>query len=329
MVCLISRDILPILPNKIRELITELPGHMLQQLEEIRLRQGRPLIIGVNRNDFMVTPLGQPTTVPEFSYLVSDQDMHRTVQLISGSSIYAFEEEIKNGFITVKGGHRVGITGKTVVDRGKVKTIKHITGLNIRIAREVIGSADKLMPLIIDRESKKLHHTLIISPPRCGKTTLLRDIIRQLSDGVPNLEFRGVTVGVVDERSEIAGCYLGLPQKNVGLRTDVLDACPKAEGMMILIRAMGPQIIATDEIGRPEDTAALEEVLNAGIKVVTTAHGANMKEILRRPVLQDIFKIGVFDRVVTLGRSRGAGTIEDVFDCRIGRSILNEVIFEC
>jgi len=322
LICMLSRDVLPVLPHKIRELITELPGEILDQIEEIRLRQGKPLMIGLTRQDIMVTPLGQPTTVPEFGYQVSDQDMLRAVQLISGSSVYAFEEEIKNGFITVRGGHRVGMTGKVIVDGGRVKNIKHITGLNIRIAREVTGAADRVISYLLDLNTSDVCHTLIVSPPRCGKTTLLRDIVRQLSNGIPKLNIRGWVVGVVDERSEIAGCYNGVAQKDVGIRTDVLDGCPKAEGMMMMIRAMGPQVIATDEVGRAEDAAALEEALNAGIKVLATAHGANRDEITQRPVLKYIMEQGIFDRMIILGRSKGVGTIEDIIDLKNDRSLL-------
>ncbi len=321
-ICMISRDILPILPGKIREMVIELPGEMLEQIEEIRLRQGRPLMVSLTRQDAIVSSSGQPTTVPEFGYIVTDQDLARAVQLISGSSIYAFEEEIRNGFLTIRGGHRVGISGKVIVDRGKVKTIKHITGLNIRVARQVLGVADRVLPYLLDPVTKEFHHTLIISPPRCGKTTLLRDLIRQLSTGIANLDFKGCTIGVVDERSEIAGCFNGVPQKDVGLRTDVIDGCPKAEGIMMLIRAMGPQLIATDEIGRQEDAGALEEALNAGIKVLTTAHGANREEIAQRPVLRYIIEQNIFARLVILGRSRGVGTVEDILDFKSGRSIM-------
>lgn len=319
---MMSQNIFPILPNRIREIICALPSEILNQVEEIRMRQGKPLILGLTKEDIMVTPSGQSTGVAEFGYEVCDQDMMRAVQLISGSSVYAFEEEIRNGFITIKGGHRVGICGKVTVERGKVKTIKFITGLNIRIAREVIGAADTLLPYLIDPVSKEFMHTLIISPPRCGKTTLIRDIIRQLSNGIPKLDFKGLTVGLVDERSEIAGCYKGIPQKNIGIRTDVLDACPKAEGMMMLIRAMGPQIIATDEIGRQEDAEALEEALNAGIKVLSSAHGASIEEIKERPVMKYIMDRGIFKRLVVLSRSRGVGTIENILDCSTGKSFL-------
>ncbi len=313
-VAVVFREIFPILPNQLREIVSGLPEDILSQVEEIRLRQGKPLILGLNGNDMFLTPDGETTGLPELGVVVTDHDLSKSVQLISGSSIYAFEEEIKNGFITVRGGHRVGISGKVVVDRGKVRTIKYISGINMRIAREIPGVADKVMPYLIDTVSKEFCHTIIISPPRCGKTTLARDIIRQLSNGIPDLSFKGCTVGVVDERSEIAGCFNGVPQKDVGIRTDVLDSCPKAEGMMMLIRAMAPQVIAADEIGRQEDALALEEALNAGIKVLTTAHGSSPEEILKRPVLKEIMEKGFFQRMIILGRSNGVGTIEKIIN---------------
>lgn len=320
----INREILPVLPNQIRETFSGLPVEVLLQLEEIRLRQGKPLILGLNGSDTFVSPSGKPIKAQELGVIVTDRDLCKSVQLISGSSIYAFEEEIKNGFITIRGGHRVGITGKVVVDRGRVRTIKYISGINIRVAREIPGVADKVMPYLIDPVSKEFCHTLIISPPRCGKTTLARDIIRQLSNGITTLGFHGCAVGVVDERSEIAGCFNGLPQKDVGIRSDVLDGCPKAEGMMMLIRAMAPQVIATDEIGRQEDADALEEALNAGIKVLTTAHGASPEEIMQRPVLNEIMKKGIFQRMIVLGRSNGVGTVEKIVDCQKTKSLWGE-----
>jgi len=150
---------------------------------------------------------------------------------------------------------------------------------------------------------------------------MLRDLIRQISSGIPRLGFPGLTVGLVDERSEIAGCYRGIPQRDVGIRTDVLDGCPKAIGMMMLLRSMSPQVIATDEIGRREDVDALEEVLNAGVKILTTAHGSSLADLSERPVLSNLIRSKIFERFVILGRSRGVGTIEDIIDGKSYRSL--------
>ncbi|HHW45012.1 MAG TPA: stage III sporulation protein AA [Desulfotomaculum sp.] len=307
-------EILPVLPAHIRKFIAGLSPEILEGLEEIRLRQNRPLILGLVHKDVFLDPEGNPVLTPERAYRVSADDLERAVQLITGSSLYALEEELRNGYITLPGGHRVGLTGRAVMEGGRVKTLKYISSLNIRICREVPGMAMSLLPHLIDRQTKGIYHTLIFSPPRCGKTTLLRDLIRLLSNGVPELGLPGVTVGVVDERSELAGCYRGVPQRDVGMRTDVLDGCPKAEGMVMLLRSMAPQVIATDEIGRREDIAALEEVFHAGVRVLVTVHGSSLAELNSRPALQQLFRLRVIQRFVLLGRSRGVGTVEDIID---------------
>lgn len=318
---IIKQEILPVLPLNIRQIMLMLPVKALNQLEEIRLREGRPLIVSLSAGDTFLSEAGQLANSVYEAYRVTSDDIEKTLHLISKSSIYALEEELKKGFITLRGGHRVGITGKTVLDRGQVRTMKYFSGFNIRVAREVTGAADKVAKYLIDPIHHEFYHTLIISPPQCGKTTLLRDIIRQLSDGIETCSFPGVNVGVVDERSEIAGCYHGVPQKDIGIRTDVLDSCPKAEGMIMLIRAMSPRVIATDEIGREEDITALGEALNAGIKVLTTVHGRDLQELTQRPLFRNLMQQQIFERYVILSRTRGAGTLEDVIDGKTFKSL--------
>ncbi|WP_441315724.1 stage III sporulation protein AA [Desulforamulus aquiferis] len=306
-------EVLNLLPINLRQMLSDLPDPVKDTVEEIRIRQGRPLMLGLADGDCYVTYRGTVTAEQLEAYQVDAGDVERVTQLISRSSLYALEEELRNGFITLQGGHRVGITGKVLTEQGRVKNIKYISGFNFRVSREVPGVANKVLPYLISPEGR-FYHTVLISPPRCGKTTLLRDLVRRLSEGVPELNFKGVTVGVVDERSEIAGCFRGIPQRDLGPRADVLDACPKAAGMMMLLRSMGPDIIATDEIGRQEDVAALEEVFNAGVKVLTTIHGSSLEELADRPALQYLFQIKAVQRFVLLGRSRGVGTVEDIID---------------
>jgi len=313
------QEVMPALPASIRRIITGLPPGILEKLEEIRLRQNRPLILGLYDGDILPGINGKPAVEPRDWYLVTADDIQRVTQLISGCSLYAFGEELKNGFITLPGGHRVGLTGKAVLENGRVRTLKYISGLNIRISREVKGAASSLLPFIIDQRSGSVLNTLLFSPPRCGKTTMLRDIIRQLSNGIPELNLRGAVVGVVDERSELAGCWQGIPQREVGIRTDVLDGCRKAEGMFMLLRSMAPRVIATDEIGTDEDFAALEGVFNAGVKVLTTVHAASLAELNRRPALRNLLNMKVIERFVLLGRSKNVGTIEEIID---GRTML-------
>lgn len=314
------QEVLNLLPPNLRQMLRELPLTIQETVEEIRIRQGRPLMLGLAQGDCYIAERGAVASHLAEAYVVTPIDVERVTQLVSRSSLYALEEELRNGFITLPGGHRVGITGKVLADQGLVKNIKYISGFNFRISRAVPGVADGVLPQLISPEGR-FYHTVLVSPPRCGKTTLLRDLVRRLSEGVPELGFPGVTVGVVDERSEIAGCYRGIPQRDVGPRTDVLDACPKAQGMMMLLRSMGPVIIATDEIGRQEDVAALEEVLNAGVKVLTTVHGSSLEELADRPALHYLFKIKVIQRFVLLGRSRGVGTVEDIIDGQTMRSL--------
>lgn len=313
------REILPYLPPVLREIVCRLPGEVLKQLEEIRLRLGKPLIVGLPGKDRLVGEGGALVEEMDRAYRVTEDDIQRVTQLVSGCSLYAFEEELKNGFITLPGGHRVGLAGRAVVENGRVKTIKHITAVNIRLSREVTGIAGPLLPYLFDCKTASILHTLIFSPPRCGKTTLLRDLVRQISNGVPELNIPGFTVGLVDERSELAGCCRGVPQRDVGIRTDVLDGCPKAEGMIILLRSMSPQVIATDEIGSREDVAALEEVFNAGVKVLVTVHGSSLAELSSRPSLSYLLGLKVIERFVLLGRSSGIGTVEEIID---GRTLL-------
>ena len=212
------------------------------KLYEIRLRVGRPLFLTYDGGECF---LRQKDTEP---YLVTREDLKETLEYVSGYSLYAYEDEIRQGFLSVQGGHRVGVTGKVILDGNRIRGMKYISCINVRLAHEIQGCAEEVLPYIQTRE--QIMHTLIVSPPRCGKTTLLRDIIRQMSNGWGNIS--GVTVGVVDERSELAGCYQGIPQNDLGMRTDILDGCPKAEGMQMLIRSMSPVVLPITESVNPD-----------------------------------------------------------------------------
>jgi len=290
-------------------MLAALEDEVCHELEEIRLRVERPVMIVAGGQDAFLGPEGIGRDPTRF-YQLSKDELDRVVQLLTKGSLYALEEELRNGYITLPGGHRVGLVGQGVIEGGRLKTIKHISGINVRLSRQVIGAADRVLPFLI--EGGEVCQTLIISPPVCGKTTLLRDLARQLSWGVPGLGLPGRQVAIADERSEIAGCYRGVPQLDVGPRTDVLDGCPKAEGMMILLRSMSPQVLITDEIGRPEDGAALAEAANCGVTVIATAHGRNLEEVRRRPVMANLLAQGAFRRVVVLSRRQGVGTVEQI-----------------
>lgn len=257
------------------------------QVQEIRCRAERPLLLRLGQ--------GVERLVTE---RLSAAQLQHLVSRISQGSAYAWEEEFRQGYLTLPGGHRVGFVGKGVLEHGRIRTLKQISGLNFRIARAVYGAADQLAARVV--AGGRPRNTLLVSPPGCGKTTLLRDLIRQLSDGVESLHFPGVNVGVVDERSELAGCVNGIAQLDVGRRTDVLDGCPKSEGIRMLIRSMAPQVVAADEIGTAADVQALEEALQSGVTIVTTAHGHGLEDLRRHPALGPLIERDCFPLVVSL-----------------------------
>lgn len=305
------KEIMRMFPERLRRIL-EAADWDPDQLQEIRLRTGKPLLFMLDGREYFLSPGGMVSRRPEHAYLTEGEDIRGTMEYLGQYSLYAYEEELRQGFLTVQGGHRVGVSGKIVLEQNRVKSISHISGINIRFSHQIKGCASQVMPYVISRN--QVCHTLIISPPRCGKTTLLRDLIRQISDGWQS--FPGCTVGVVDERSELGGSYLGVPQNDLGIRTDVLDGCPKAEGMMMLIRAMSPAVVAVDELGDYEDIHAIEMTLHSGCKLLATVHGSSMEDIRKKPLLERLMKECVFERYLLLqnGPQGQAGQIGAVFD---------------
>ncbi len=297
----LDRHVLPLLADRLRLALSSVAPEVLAGLEEIRVRLGRPL--------HLVTTTGE-VFLPDA--VVAATDFRATLELITGSSLYALEEELRNGYITLPGGHRVGLAGRAVLEDGHVRTLKHLSGLNIRVSREFRGAAAGVLEAVWPHDLERPHSALIVSAPRGGKTTVLRDLARLLSAGGP--ERPGLKVTIVDERSEIAGCFEGLPQKDVGPRTDVLDACPKAAGMMMALRALGPEVLVADEVGRPEDAVAIREAVNAGVTVVSSVHGGSLEEIGRRPAIREIIESGAFGRYIFLARRPAPGTVVTVLD---------------
>ncbi|MGZ0086300.1 stage III sporulation protein AA [Caldibacillus thermoamylovorans] len=285
------------LPKPIAALLQEsLVGP--HEVEEIRIRISRPL---------EVIARGKARLLP---YEVTKEDGVHLLNKLSHYSMYAVEEELKRGFITIEGGHRVGLAGKVITEGGKVKAIRDVSSFNIRIAKEQVGIAEPLLPYVYD--GRRFRHTMIIGSPQTGKTTLLRDAARLISSGTNRMAAQ--KVAIVDERSEIAGCVKGVPQFSFGPRLDVLDACPKAEGMMMMIRSMSPDVIIVDEIGREEDSEAVLEAANAGVSVWATVHGRSLNDVWQRPTLRAVMEQKVFERFVELTSIPRPGSIRRILD---------------
>lgn len=281
-------------------------------LQEIRMRVNRPATVLINCRERFVCKGGELMDRPPSDAAVTAEDLEAVLKHLCQYSVYAFADEIRRGFLTIQGGHRVGLAGQVILEEAdKVRNLKYIRYLNIRIAHEIAGVSDVLLPVLYDTGGA-LYNTLLISPPGCGKTTMLRDLVRNVSDG--NAYGAGVNVSVVDERSEIAGSYMGTAQNNVGMRTDVLDGCPKGEGMMMLIRAMAPQVLAVDELGGIGDIQALRMASGCGCRLIATIHGGSLDEIKNKNYMCDVIKDRLFERYVVLTRKNGRCEVEGIYN---------------
>ncbi len=295
-------EIIRILPEKIGN---EIKNFIREgNIQEIRIKVGKPIIVILSNEEKIL------------DCITTNDEVKGILVKISNYSLYAYEEEIKQGYITIKGGHRVGIAGECVISNGEIKTIKNISSLNIRISKAVVGSSKKIMPIITGGD--RIYNTLIISPPKCGKTTILRDIAKNISNGMYTVGLKGKKVVIIDERSEVAACYNGVPQMDVGIRTDVLDNCLKKTGMIMAIRSLSPDVLICDEIGTLGEVEALNMAFNSGVNIVVTVHGFDIEDIYSRKVFKELIDESIIERVVVLSSRKGAGTIERVYKIERG-----------
>lgn len=298
--------------DKVQEFLNIFPDNMkvfwkgiakeAEFIEEVRIRINNPVTVFIKGREFFLNPKGEIAKNIKEAKLITMDEIESILNHICKSSVYAFLDELKEGYITVPGGHRVGLAGEVVVDEnGQIVTIKYVTFMNIRISHEIQGAADDVINYLF--EDGELKNSLIISPPCCGKTTMLRDLVRQLSKG--SYLRRAYKVGVVDERNEIAGGFKGVPQNDLGPRTDVLSCLSKRKAMLMLIRSMSPEVLALDEIGGKEDIEAIRYAIKCGVKILATLHASKREEVTQNPYMKELICRGGFEKLIFMGKSNG------------------------
>lgn len=300
-----AEEIAGYLPNELRQIFIKIDETRLINAEELRIGIEKPMALFCKGKICFISATGNACQA-EDAFIVSRDLLRRTVELLCENSVYAAQEQLKSGFVTLKGGHRAGVAGRVISEGNKISHISDISAVSIRFARQIIGAAQPLMDSIVVNQSPV--NTLIISPPGCGKTTILRDIARNL--GGSQYFFK---TAVVDERCEIAACQKGVAYNDVGILTSVLECCPKPEGLMMLLRSMSPEVIITDEIGGREDCEALFSLINAGVKIICSVHGYDREDIVRRVGIRPLINEKIFQTVIVLSRRNGPGTIEKIY----------------
>lgn len=274
-----------------------------EKTEEIRLISGRGLSVMKKSGLYFMDENGI-STEEKTAATVSREEVQTLLDALCRHSVYSCQEQLRQGFLPLSGGHRAGVAGRCVLENGQIRYVTDVSAIHIRVAHEVIGAAKALVPYYAHG---RIRSTLILSPPGCGKTTMLRDLSR-IFGGERFMK----KVAIVDERSELAACVDGIPTNDVGPLTVVMDNCPKHEGIMTLLRATAPDVIVTDEIGSEEDCRAILKAASSGVSVITSVHGDSPESLSRRAPVRELIEEGVFGYLAVLSHRAGAGTLEKV-----------------
>lgn len=288
-----------VLPFELRQIAMAMPEHARDDAEELRLRVGGKLSVTMPEGE-MVLP-GCPC--------ISTGDLHTVLEIATQASAHVALERVKNGFVSLMGGHRMGLCGTAVTKDGEIYNLRELSSINIRIAKQVKDAGNDLLRQL--KQEEVFPSVLVLAPPGAGKTTLLRDLIRGISAGVVG---RPMRVGVADERGELAATYRGVPQLDIGPFTDVMDGCSKADGLLMLLRGMNPQVLAVDEITAPKDIDALEMAAGCGTTLLATAHGKDVNDLMRRPLYARLLNCKIFKKVILIERQNGGRKyrVEDI-----------------
>ena len=300
-----------IIGGELKRLLLDLPTYIKTQTYEIRLRSSRPVILYGKYGSYYLLNSGCTGVSIDQTYTASTELITDTFNRLCCYSVHSHLSSIVNGYITMQGGHRAGIVGTAVTNSsGEITSIRDISGINIRVSREVIGCSDNIVENLFSNHAVSC---IIAGPPSSGKTTILRDLVRRLSTNVYGKSYK---VSVIDERQEIACMNAGIAQNDVGINSDVLSCYPKKQAIMTAIKTMSPDIIAVDEIGENSEIEAIRLGVNSGVKFIVTIHACDYEEILFRPQIEMLLNTYSFDKLILLNSGELIGNVKAVYDTK-------------